>query len=105
MKEAIHPKYNSATAVSCACGNAFTTGSTTNTIRVEICGACHPFYTGQERLVDTARRVEKFQEKMSKVASTAETRKGKKAKVAKRVATKAAEAKVASAPETAPAAQ
>lgn len=93
MKQAIHPKYNTETAVACACGNTFVTGSIKDTLRVEICNACHPFYTGQERLVDTARRVEKFQDKMSRVEAAAATRKGKKAKDAKR-ATAKAEAKV-----------
>lgn len=103
MKQAIHPKYNSETTVSCACGNTFVTGSIKDVLRVEICNACHPFYTGQERLVDTARRVEKFQDKMSRVEAAAAARKGKKAKDAKR-ATAKAEAK-AKAPATAEAAQ
>lgn len=84
MKEKIHPKYSSNVTVTCACGNSFVTGSTKENLRMEICSACHPFYTGQERLVDTARRVEKFQEKMSKVNAAAETRKGKKVKTAAR---------------------
>lgn len=53
---------------------------------MEICGACHPFYTGKEKFVDTARRVEKFQEKMTRVAATANVRKGKKAKATKKKA-------------------
>lgn len=92
MKPSIHPKYNTDITVTCACGNAFVTGSTKDTLRMEICGACHPFYTGQERLIDTARRVEKFQEKMAKVSGVAEVRKGKKVKEAALKAKKQAKA-------------
>jgi large subunit ribosomal protein L31 len=63
MKAKIHPKYKTV-SVTCACGNTFTTGSTLGKdIRTEICGACHPFYTGKQKFVDTAGRVEKFQRK------------------------------------------
>ena len=63
MKQKIHPEYREVT-VSCACGNSFTTRSTLcKDIRVEICAACHPFYTGKQKFVDTAGRVEKFQRK------------------------------------------
>ncbi|MFH0987954.1 MAG: 50S ribosomal protein L31 [Parcubacteria group bacterium] len=69
MKKDIHPKYFPKAKVSCACGNEFTTGSTVETIKVEICHLCHPFYTGKQKLVDTARRVEKFKEKMGKTTT------------------------------------
>jgi large subunit ribosomal protein L31 len=62
MKEKIHPKYKMITAA-CACGAEFETGSTTDDIRVEICSQCHPFYTGKQKLVDSAGRVERFQRK------------------------------------------
>ena len=62
MKPDIHPKYG-ATEVSCACGNRFDTRSTQDSIHVEICSVCHPFYTGKQRLVDTAGRVERFKRK------------------------------------------
>ena len=62
MKTGIHPKYVEAT-VTCACGNTFTVGSTKPTLRVDICSKCHPFYTGQQRLVDTAGRVERFRKR------------------------------------------
>ncbi len=62
MKDGIHPEYVEATVV-CGCGNKFTTRSTRKKINVEICSACHPFYTGKQRFVDTAGRVEKFQKK------------------------------------------
>lgn len=67
MKAQIHPKYYEA-KVTCACGNAFTTGSILPEIRVEICSACHPFFTGEMRFVDTQGRVEKFQQKMRATA-------------------------------------
>ncbi|MDR2367773.1 MAG: 50S ribosomal protein L31 [Deltaproteobacteria bacterium] len=62
MKKEIHPNYKEITAV-CACGNEFTTGSVLDGIKVEICSACHPFFTGKQKLVDTAGRVERFQRK------------------------------------------
>ncbi len=64
MKQGIHPKYNNDTQVSCACGNKFSTGSTLDKIEVEVCSACHPFYTGQQKFVDTKGRIEKFMEKV-----------------------------------------
>jgi large subunit ribosomal protein L31 len=60
MKEKIHPKYYDKAKVTCLCGNTFTTGSTKPEIRVEICGKCHPFYTGEQRIVDSLGRVERF---------------------------------------------
>lgn len=62
MKKDIHPKYVKA-KVSCACGNAFETRATVAELRVDICNACHPFYTGKQKFVDTAGRVERFQKK------------------------------------------
>ena len=62
MKEGIHPEYKDALII-CACGNRIETRSTMEEIHVEICAACHPFYTGKQRLVDTAGRVERFQKK------------------------------------------
>lgn len=60
MKEKIHPKFYENAKVVCACGNTFTTGSTKELLRVEVCSQCHPFYTGSQRLVDTAGRLERF---------------------------------------------
>lgn len=60
MKKDIHPKYNLKTNVVCACGAVFEVGSTMEDIRVEICSQCHPFYTGNEKIMDTAGRVERF---------------------------------------------
>ena len=63
MKTAIHPQY-SEIQVTCSCGNTFTTRSTVNKpLHVEVCSACHPFYTGKQKIVDTAGRVEKFRQR------------------------------------------
>ena len=67
MKEKIHPKYFE-TTITCACGNMIHTRSTVKDIRVEICSACHPFFTGKQKLVDTAGRVEKFKQRYTKTA-------------------------------------
>ena len=64
MKAKVHPKYYDECKVTCACGNSFTTGSTLPEIKVEICSACHPFFTGEMRYVDTQGRVEKFKKKV-----------------------------------------
>jgi large subunit ribosomal protein L31 len=63
MKAKIHPKWYSEAKITCACGNEFTAGSTQPKIHVEICSACHPFFTGQMRYIDVQGRVEKFQTK------------------------------------------
>jgi len=65
MKKDIHPAYHTA-KVNCACGNTFTVGSTKAHLDIEICAACHPFYTGGSKLVDTAGRVEKFKQRLAK---------------------------------------
>lgn len=62
MKKGIHPEYQECTVI-CACGNTFKTRSTKKEIRVEICSQCHPFFTGKQKIVDTAGRVEKFRKK------------------------------------------
>jgi len=62
MKDKIHPKFH-ITTVSCACGNSFETGSTAKDLKVELCSKCHPFFTGVQKFVDTAGRVEKFRKK------------------------------------------
>ena len=62
MKQGIHPKYELVT-VRCACGNTFETKSTKGNLQVEICNVCHPFYTGKQKILDTAGRVEKFNKK------------------------------------------
>ena len=65
MKEGIHPKYYGATAT-CACGHTFEVGSTKEEIKSEICSKCHPFFTGKQKLVDTAGRIERFRKKYAK---------------------------------------
>lgn len=68
MKDAIHPKYV-ACKVICGCGNTFATRSTRSEITVEICGACHPFYSGKQKFVDTAGRVERFMKRYANASS------------------------------------
>ena len=70
MKEGIHPKYDKA-IIACACGSIVETRSTTPQIHVEICAACHPFFTGKQKLVDTAGRVERFNRKYKKGGTAA----------------------------------
>ncbi|MBU0634492.1 MAG: 50S ribosomal protein L31 [Candidatus Omnitrophica bacterium] len=65
MKKGIHPAYKQ-TTITCACGEAIQTRSTKENIRVEICSQCHPFYTGKQKLVDTAGRVERFKKRYGK---------------------------------------
>ncbi|MBI4311685.1 MAG: 50S ribosomal protein L31 [Chloroflexi bacterium] len=60
MKEKIHPQYYHNAQVVCSCGNTFTTGATQPTLRVEVCSHCHPFFTGEQRIVDTEGRVERM---------------------------------------------
>ncbi len=64
MKKGIHPEYHLAT-VTCSCGNTFVTGATKPKLKVEICGKCHPFYTGQQRIVDTEGRIERFRRRFN----------------------------------------
>ena len=63
MKKDIHPKYYSEVKAECACGSSFIIGSTKPEIKVEICSKCHPFYTGKKKIIDTAKRVKKFEER------------------------------------------
>lgn len=65
MKEKIHPEYHEVTVV-CACGNSFPTRSTKKDLRVEICSSCHPFFTGKQKLIDSAGRVERFEKRYKK---------------------------------------
>lgn len=64
MKEGIHPNYDQTTAT-CACGNVLNVGSTKKDIKVEICSSCHPFFTGKQKLVDTAGRIDRFRKKFA----------------------------------------
>ncbi len=65
MKPKIHPAYYEDVMVTCSCGNTFTTGSTKPSLRVELCSECHPFYTGEQRIVDTEGRVERMKRRFN----------------------------------------
>lgn len=96
MKASIHPTYYDDAQVICACGNTFTTGSTKPKIQVEICAACHPFFTGEMKYVDTAGRVDKFRHKVQMAQETHYVK--KKAKKAAKIA--ARKAALEAAPQT-----
>jgi large subunit ribosomal protein L31 len=83
MKQDLHPQYFPEAKVKCVCGNSFTVGSTKAELKVEICYNCHPFYTGKEKLIDTAGRVEKFKARREKAAQVAAAPKEKKVRVKK----------------------
>lgn len=83
MKTSIHPTYYPQAKISCACGNVATIGSTAQTISVELCNKCHPFYTGTQKLVDTAGRVERFKQRSQKKETVSTLRKGRKVKRAR----------------------
>jgi large subunit ribosomal protein L31 len=87
MKANIHPTYHTGVQVTCACGNKFTTGSTKDNIHVEICSNCHPFYTGKQKLIDTAGTVDKFKkraQRSTEVAAAQVTKKPRKTKADKK---------------------
>ena len=63
MKDKIHPKYYDDAQVTCSCGNTFTVGATQPTLKVELCSSCHPYYSGEQRIVDTAGQVERFKKR------------------------------------------
>lgn len=88
MKSGIHPTYTHSAKVTCACGHAFTTGSTVVELPVEVCSNCHPFFTGKQNLVDTAGRVDRFQKrvKRSGTAPLRSKRAKRQAKQANKVA-------------------
>ncbi len=73
MKAKIHPKYYPDARVICACGNTFTVGATIAELKVDICSQCHPFYTGEQRIVDTAGQVDRFMKRLERTADTVET--------------------------------
>ncbi len=80
MQSAIHPKYFTDAKVTCNCGNTFVTGSTAPTISVEVCYKCHPFYTGEQRFLDTKGRVEEFQRRQKQAQEYKAKNQEKKAK-------------------------
>ena len=75
MKKDIHPKYNDKAKTTCACGEVYDFGSTKGEINVEICANCHPFYTGNDKVIDTAGRVEKFRARKTAGATKASSKK------------------------------
>ena len=81
MKKDIHPQYNQKAKVTCSCGNSFEVGSTEKEIKVEVCSACHPFYTGTAKFIDTAGRVDKFKDKIKKAQEFKTKKDTKKSKV------------------------
>lgn len=100
MKKDTHPTYYPNAKITCACGQEFKVGSTEEKIKVELCSSCHPFYTGKQKIVDTARRVEKYQAKMAKKETVAKTRKGKTVKRAIKAKKRAEKVKKVKAEET-----
>jgi large subunit ribosomal protein L31 len=81
MNKKIQPKVYTNCVVTCACGNTFITTSTEEKITVDICSACHPFYTGKQKFIDTEGRIEKFQKKMNLAKGGVSAKKTKKAKI------------------------
>ena len=73
MKDGIHPTYYAEAKGSCACGNTWVTGATQEEIRTDVCSACHPFYTGEQRIVDTAGQVERFMRRLERKVEIGET--------------------------------
>ena len=91
MKKEIHPEYHADAKIICVCGNTIETGATMKEMHTEICGACHPFYTGKEKLVDSAGQVDRFKKKMEKFAAMekkAKEQKDAKKKTAKKAVKK-----------------
>lgn len=78
MKKGIHPNWHQDCVVTCSCGNSFTTGSTSATLQVDICSACHPFFTGEMKFVDRQGRVDKFMQKVQKAQQKQAQKKQKK---------------------------
>lgn len=87
MKAGIHPTYVESTAT-CACGNTFTTRSTKPNLRTDLCSACHPFYTGEQRIVDTAGQVERFMRRVESAAATGARPSKRQQRIATRLASR-----------------
>lgn len=93
MQKNIHPTFHAKTTATCSCGASYEVGSTENNIKVELCSNCHPFYTGEQKIVDTARRVEKFKAKEAKLKEVGTQKKGKTAKRVAKAAVRASKVK------------
>lgn len=89
MKSGIHPKYFPQAQIVCACGAVYTTGSAVEHIDIDLCAACHPFFTGKQKIIDSARRVEKFTGRTGLKAEAVMTSKDKAAKSAARAKARA----------------
>ena len=89
MKPSIHPDYYANAVIACACGAEYKTGSSQERIEIELCAACHPFFTGKQKIVDSARRVEKFSDRGTKKATAVKTSKDKAVEKAARAQKKA----------------
>jgi large subunit ribosomal protein L31 len=74
MKDGIHPQYFADATVTCVCGNTFKTGSSQKEVRVDICSACHPFFTGKQKLIDTEGRIDRFRRKYAGTTSAAKAK-------------------------------
>ena len=83
MKKEIHPTYHTKSKITCACGATYDIGSTLEEVSIELCSNCHPFYTGKQKIVDTARRVEKFETRMTKKAEALDNKGKAEKKVAR----------------------
>ncbi|HCC23606.1 TPA: 50S ribosomal protein L31 [Candidatus Falkowbacteria bacterium] len=81
MKTDLHPKYHHQAKITCACGNEFVVGSSKEKIDIELCHMCHPFYTGQQKLVDTAGVVDRFKARMAKSAEKKDKNRSKRTKL------------------------
>ncbi len=84
MKKGIHPVYHRQITIKCACGAQFVAGSTVEELKTEVCSQCHPFYTGKQKLIDSAGNVDKFKKRLEAYKKISQQRKGKKAKKQKR---------------------
>jgi len=80
MKTKLHPKYSTKTTITCSCGNQFEVGSTAEDMTVEVCSACHPYYTGKQKLVDVAGRIDKFNKRLEEAAKADKKNAEKKSK-------------------------
>lgn len=93
MKKNIHPTYYKDATITCSCGNVIHAGSTIKELKTELCSACHPFYTGKQKLVDTAGRVDKFMAKMKKAEEIKENKKVEKEQAKEKAKEKKTKAK------------
>lgn len=93
MKTAVHPQYFQSAKIRCVCGNSVAIGSTLEETLVELCSQCHPFFTGKQKLIDTAGRVDRYKKKVEKKAELSDSRKGRKVKRESAVARKTAKKK------------